>query len=140
VDLTAVEDLKNLANASPIIWLIGQTPTFVQCFIANYRCVHIVGLGESNYFPLCRVDLPGVEGASPAWFIIDHTNYRKCSLIAESAVYNAYFILHKMQKLKEKGFNFEHIQFGELGRHLFFLKAISSFIIKNVIFWTVWCP
>jgi hypothetical protein len=58
--------------------------------------------------------------------MVHWTKSRKCSFIAESAVYNAYFILHKMQKLKEKEFNFEHIQFGELGRHLVFLKTIFS--------------
>jgi hypothetical protein len=51
------------------------------------------------------VDLTGVEDVKKACerfsYMAHWTNSRKCSFIAESGVYNAYFILHKMQKLKE---------------------------------------
>jgi hypothetical protein len=42
-----------------------------------------------------------------------------------------------MQYIRRR-FNLDYFQFGELGRHLFFTKTISSFF-SVLAFWKLWC-
>jgi hypothetical protein len=95
--------------------------------------VHIIGVGGSDYFPLCYSGSNGVE---------DVTNLVSAcfSYIISLRVYNVYVTAHAFSSIPcsmfREGLILGTLNVGSGGRHSFFTKTISRFNVFIILNWS----